>query len=147
MVSTVQSGAEQLWQCANQQCASVLHGPELRYAQVNNLQVPLCPHCGERVVTVKRESETDLPGQMEDSFVVALAGTPVYPFRGRGVFILIAGTITLAIARFAGEFTVSRGMALLLFAYGYLSAYMFDIVLTTANNDNEPPEFPDFSDL
>lgn len=143
----VPADSEQLWQCVNASCGAVLREADLQRTQRDRFEVLQCPRCGDRVLIVKTETATAGPEGATGNFFASVAGALVYPFRGRGIFILIAGTLALCGVRFAAPFALWMGLFVMLFAYGYLSAYLFDIVLTTANNEDDPPDFPEFANL
>jgi hypothetical protein len=77
------------------------------------------------------------------SFFARLPGTFAYPFKGSGLFILIIGTVAYAALTFASGFSLYLQVVLT----GYLFAYMQKIIHASAQNDDEPPGWPDFSEF
>jgi hypothetical protein len=132
--------AEKLWQCMNQRCAAVLRENELLRKELHGMKVDLCPRCGDRVVQVAGAGSAE-------SFFGSLGRAFLYSFRGAGIYILIAGSVLLGLLKLAAGVLLIFGVLILILAYGYLAAYQFDIVLTTANGEDAPPGFPDFSEF
>lgn len=77
-------------------------------------------------------------------FFGQLPGTIIYPFRGTGVFVLVAATLV-----FAGLELMSGWFNLLLTAaaIGYVFAYMQNIIHSTASEDTKMPELPGMDGL
>ena len=69
-----------------------------------------------------------------------------YPFRGRGIYILVGGTIFFGLINIvlAGGLA---GLLVQLVVDGYLCAYLLQVVQSSAQREEEPPSWPDFSNL
>jgi pSer/pThr/pTyr-binding forkhead associated (FHA) protein len=97
----------------------------------------LCRKCGSECLPVQVQIQK--PGGSE-SFYRRLPGVFAYPLRGSGIFVLIVCTIVMAALDF-----VSRGLfAIFIKAlfFGYLFAFMQNIIHATAAGDEEMPGWP-----
>jgi hypothetical protein len=134
---------DRLWQCQDKRCGVMLRAAELQRMFAPGVAVELCPHCGGPVAKMNEEGtalEDEEPTEPAPSFAAALA----YPFRGGGWFVLGVGTMLAGLLAFGLPFLY--GYVISIFVYGCMCNYLFDIVLTTANGGDKPPELPDFSD-
>ncbi len=101
-----------------------------------------CRRCGAEClplhVQVQRSDESQ-------SFYRRLPGAFVYPSRGSGIFVLIVSTIVIFALDFIskGWLSVFTKMAF----FGYLFAFMQNIIHSTTAGDEEMPGFPPFDDL
>lgn len=69
-----------------------------------------------------------------------------YPVRGSGRIILVIGAVLSAVLGFAAGFSLFGGIASLL-GLAYFNAYYHNIVESTVSWNEEPPDWPDVSDL
>lgn len=69
-----------------------------------------------------------------------------YPLRGSGRILLIIGTLLSAALDFASS-AWFIGFAAWAIGGAYFVAYYFDIIVTTVSGRDEPPDFPDITDL
>ncbi len=81
-----------------------------------------------------------------ESFFAQIPMAFKFPILLKGLLMLIAATVFIGFARLASSYG-AIGLGANLIIMGYVSAYMFEIVLTTANGENEPPDFPEFSGM
>jgi pSer/pThr/pTyr-binding forkhead associated (FHA) protein len=104
--------------------------------------VKYCRRCGSECVPLKVQIQA--PGASQN-FYRRLPGVFAYPFKGAGVFVLIVCTIVISALDF-----VSAGW-LAIFAkaafFGYLFAFMQNIIHSTASADEEIPGWPAFDGL
>jgi hypothetical protein len=70
-----------------------------------------------------------------------------YPFRGNGAIIMIAGTIFFSIVSVAQRFAFTLSLFIFIMSTGYWMAYAQKVVLASAQGEEEPPTWPDFSDM
>jgi len=100
-----------------------------------------CRSCGVEVSPVRVEIER--PDKV--GFFTRLPATFGYPFKGSGVFVLIVCTIVTIGLSFisAGWISIFAKMAY----YGYLFAFMQDIIHSTSSGENEMPGWPGIDDL
>jgi len=101
-------------------------------------QIKVCRQCGVEVAPVH------VAVGEEQGFFVRLSGVFAYPFKGAGPFVLIVSMVVLAALGF-----LSGGMsffASMLF-YGYLFAFMQNIIHSTASEDEELPGWPAWDDI
>jgi hypothetical protein len=64
----------------------------------------------------------------------------IYPFRGRGFFIWVVSSLLMIAARFS--------CCLVTFVFsGFLALYYFDIINKTSSGINEPPDWPDVTNV
>jgi hypothetical protein len=92
--------------------------------------------------------------EAETDFWTLLAQALAYPLRGNGPILLAAGTVFLILVEIvmsAAGGAVLIGLAAVMivtvFAGGYTFNYCKRIIESTANGDDDPPDWPDFSDL
>jgi hypothetical protein len=69
-----------------------------------------------------------------------------YPFRGSGISLLIVGGAFFGFIDLLSR-SWRRGLFFLIFGLGYLSAFLFRIVASSAAGEREPPGWPEFTDL
>jgi len=88
------------------------------------------------------------------SFPRLVPGAFLYPLRGDGVILLVAGTLFFSLinaAKFIAQFGLIYGLAALLilvvFGTGYLTNYMRRILTSSAMGEDKMPDWPDLSDL
>ena len=69
-----------------------------------------------------------------------------YPVRGSGRILLVIGAVLSAVLGFASGFSLFGGIASLL-GLAYFYAYYHSIVESTVSWNEDPPDWPDISDL
>jgi len=80
------------------------------------------------------------------SFYRRLPGSLAYPFKGRGWILIIGGAGTFWVASLLA-FVSFLGMLLGFILGAYLCAYMIKIIGRSAAGEEEPPDWPDITDL
>jgi hypothetical protein len=99
-----------------------------------------CRSCG--AVAARAHVEVDAP--QEKTFFRELPRAIAYPFRGKGVLILIVATIIFAALAFlSGGF----GIITTALALGYFFSYAQNIINSTAIDEDEPPDLPGLDDV
>ncbi len=101
----------------------------------------MCRTCGVECVPLAIEFRPEAV----KGFYARLPGVVVYPFKGSGILVLIAGTIVIAGLQFisAGLFSILTKII----AYGYLFSYMQNIIHATAAEEVQMPELPGMDDV
>lgn len=111
-----------------------------------------CRSCGVQCSPVGLEVHANaaIPG----SFFSLLPGVFSYPFKYGGTLILICGTIFLGLvdflrgaSRMGGTFLMVRGLLLQIIFFGYLFAYMQNIIQSTARGDEGEADLPDITNF
>jgi hypothetical protein len=69
-----------------------------------------------------------------------------YPFRGNGIFLLIGGSLFFGFLDWLPSFGIF-GIAVKVIMWGYLFAIMQRIVVSSATGEEDPPDFPEVSDI
>jgi hypothetical protein len=69
-----------------------------------------------------------------------------YPVRGSGRILLVIGAVLSAVIGGAAGFSLFGFIALCL-GFAYFNAFYFSIVESTVSGNDEPPDWPDISDL
>ncbi len=89
----------------------------------------------------------------EDNFFSLLPGVIDYPIQGRGLILLVAGTVFFVLLQLVASLAsigpyggVVTGLAGVVVT-GYLFSYAKSIITSTIENENEPPSWPDFTDI
>ena len=130
------------WRCENADCGAVLRGDEVRHIETPDQVVNVCPHCGSRVGSAD-EGGTVIPHEKPPKPTPAFASALLYPLGGWGLVGLCIATVVVGLLAFGMPFLYSYVITVMV--YGYLCHYLVDIVWTTANDEDKPPEFPDFT--
>lgn len=97
-----------------------------------------------RLQMVRAQPMTAVPRIPRKPFFALLPSAFIYPFAKGGVTLLITGSIFFAMIKLA-QFSM-YGAAVAFFAAGYLSAYLFRIVNSTAAGEIGMPDWPSLSD-
>ncbi len=105
-------------------------------------QHKFCRHCGSECVLVQVQVQAAAAPR---GFFARFPGAFLYPFRGSGLLILIVSTLVLAGLEYisAGLFSVLTKIV----AFGYLFAFMQNIIHATANEEEQMPDLPGFDDV
>ncbi len=100
-----------------------------------------CRPCGVQCAPVGLEvhANSAKPG----SFFSLLPGAFAYPFQHGGALILVCGTVFFA----AVEFLKGFSFYLQIVFYGYLFAYMQNVILCTARGDESEADLPDITNF
>jgi pSer/pThr/pTyr-binding forkhead associated (FHA) protein len=103
-------------------------------------QHKFCRKCGTELMNVQVAAR-----EAPKSFFSRLPGVFAYPFKGSGLFVLIVCTIVISALEF-----VSRGMLAIftkMACYGYMFAFMQNIIHSTTSENEEMPSWPSMDDL
>jgi hypothetical protein len=108
---------------------------------VSGNQSKVCRQCGVEVSPVEVSAGA---GSSHERFFSKLPGVFAYPFKGAGPFVLIVSMIVVAALDF-----ISGGFGFFTRAlfYGYLFAFMQNIIHSTASEDEELPGWPAWDDV
>jgi hypothetical protein len=103
-------------------------------------QRKFCRKCGTELMNVQVAGR-----EAPKSFFKRVPGVFAYPFKGSGLFVLIVCTIVISALEFVsrGLFAIFTKMA----CYGYMFAFMQNIIHSTASEDEEMPSWPSMDDL
>jgi hypothetical protein len=99
-------------------------------------------------VDVSEEAPAEIP------FAAQLVGAFKYPFKGDGIVLMCVGTILFLVvdgARWISGFAPIYGLIavilLTIFGTGYLTAFLRRVITSTAQGDEEMPEWPEIDDF
>ncbi len=130
-------------------------GAKLQVGQEYAGRQAKCPKCGQSsTVTAEEprwpqvqvvEAEDVGPGRASEAFGLKLARAFGYPFKGSGIFLLVAATGCLAVLEFLSW--VPFVWILQILFGGYLCAYYISVVGSSAGGEEELPDWPDFTSL
>jgi hypothetical protein len=129
----------------------LLEAPELAAPRPAGLRVNVVKHvstvetaAAPPVVHSAAESIAAIQPVMyeEPSFYRQLPGAFGYPFKSKGVIMLVLGGIVFL----ALEFLASWSWLIAIISTGYLFSYMQRIVAFTAQGEDEMPDFPEFGE-
>ncbi|HEX7858922.1 MAG TPA: FHA domain-containing protein, partial [Verrucomicrobiae bacterium] len=110
--------------------------------------VKFCRSCKSASAKIGvRRPAGDGKGPAGKSFAGVMTAAWAYPFKGNGPVILIAGAIFFAIAGFAQRFMFLLGGMVYVFTTGYYMAYSQQVVQTSAQDEDQPPSWPDVSEF
>ena len=116
--------------------------------------INFCPHCNERCISATEKSKLyDKP--LKKTFANHIREAFSYPFRENGWIILITGTFMFTainvlsfISRYAGFILgLVAIIVLVLFSVGYLYVYIKNVISESAQGENDPPSWPEFSNF
>jgi hypothetical protein len=100
-----------------------------------------CRSCGVECIPLHTQAARPKAAK---GFYGRLPGVLIYPFRGTGLLVLIAGTLVLAgLDAMGGFFSV----LIMMLAYGYLFSYMQNIIHATAAEEQQMPDLPGMDGL
>ena len=105
-----------------------------------------CRACGDECVPIGQDRTVRIG--MGISFYQRLPSAFVYPFKKDGLMLLISGTVVFAVLQILQMFLgglVSLGIVV--FAVGYLFAYIQRIIVSSAQGEEGLPDWPDFSNV
>lgn len=98
-------------------------------------------------VEVSEEAPAEIP------FAVQIGGAFKYPFKGDGILLMCAGTMLFllvdgarSIAKFAPLYGFIAVIMLTVFGTGYLTAFLRRVITSTAQGEEEMPEWPEIQD-
>lgn len=118
--------------------------------QVGGVQHKFCRHCGTECTPVQVHAQP----VVEKGFFSRLPGAFLYPFRGAGVLMVVAGMVILAMLKFGAMMMqmgslrfLIFGLLLQIFAGGYLFSFLQNIIHSTAAQDPELPDLPGLSNF
>jgi hypothetical protein len=90
----------------------------------------------------------------EISFTSQIPGAFKYPFKGDGIILMCAGTVLFLLvdgARWISKFALFYGfiavILLTIFGTGYLTAFLRRVISSTAQGEEEMPEWPEVQDF
>jgi pSer/pThr/pTyr-binding forkhead associated (FHA) protein len=105
-----------------------------------------CPSCGKACTDLREVAKQEaIDATRTKTFGTAIKRSLVYPFRGNGIIILGCGTLFFGVL----DLFPFGFFALVIFVivWGYMFAFMQRIVVTSAAGEDDPPEFPEVSDI
>lgn len=106
-----------------------------------------CPSCGNACTDlgeVAKQAAVD--ASRTKTFGAAVKRSLVYPFRGNGIIILLCGTFFFGVLDLLPGFGIF-GLMIKVILWGYMFAFMQRIVVTSAAGEEDPPEFPEVTDI
>jgi hypothetical protein len=126
--------------CGNDLCPQCV-----RMQKLGSKFVPFCTTCGGKCIPLAQKSAA-IPKKTA-TFFGSLGSAFIYPFKGNGLLILLCGTFFFGILEFLSSFVFLMALMLKVITYGYLFAYMQKIISSSADGEEEPPGFPDVTDM
>ena len=133
---------EAVWRCTS--CGGYFCSMCIKAASFGKGSFQICNVCGgkcESTETKVRQEEV-----IEESFWKQIPRSFSYPFSGSGGWLLGIGTVSFGIAAVIARYSL-LGVFLSLGIAGYLCAYMFSIIQTSAKGEKKPPDFPEIGNL
>jgi pSer/pThr/pTyr-binding forkhead associated (FHA) protein len=115
--------------------------------------IEFCPSCNaqcRKASDVAKDAARE--AERPKSFTAAIAKSFRYPFIGNGLILLITGTIfygllSALLGSRGALFARGYGWIVWVIMYGYLFAYLQKIVVCSAAGDDEPPPWPEVTDI
>ena len=110
--------------------------------------VKFCRSCKSAAAKVgARRPAGDGKGPAGKSFAGVMTSAWAYPFKGNGPIILLTGAVFFALAGFATRFMFLLSGMVYLFTTGYYMAYLQQVVQSSAQDEDQPPSWPDVSEF
>lgn len=109
---------------------------------VETAQAPPVAHTAREVIAAIKPEIYEEP-----SFYWRLPRTLAYPFNKRGMALLAMGAVFFLIMDVAAKFAFLFWIAIVVFTNGYLFAYMQRIVSSSAQGEENVPDFPDVTEF
>jgi hypothetical protein len=117
---------------------------------VQGVPQKLCRHCGVACTPV----EVQVRQVTEAGFFQRLPDAFVYPVRGGGVMMLVAGTVLLVFLRAGANLMLWGTIRAIIYSLiiqvvigGYLYAFLQSVIQTTTTGDREMPSLPGISNV
>ena len=111
----------------------------------------LCAHCGERALPLLAEQPATARELRRHEAITrpySLKQAFFYPFRGMGLYLFVATLVSMAFVEFLLRFGFGCWKVVLaLGLWSLLIGLQFKIVRSTAEGDDELPDWPDYADL
>jgi hypothetical protein len=109
--------------------------------------VKFCPSCKSQAHKIGAAPAGGRKSPDEMTFGGEMLAAWKYPFRGDGAIIMFTGTIFFALASGAARYAFLIGGFIAVLTTGYWMAYAQKVVTASAQGDEEPPTWPDLSDM
>jgi hypothetical protein len=107
--------------------------------------VKFCPSCKSQAHKIGADAgKKKSPG--DRGFGKEMVAAWAYPFREDGPVIMLTGTVFFALAGVGQRFLFLLGGLVFVMTTGYWMAYAQKVVAASANGEEQPPTWPDFSD-
>ncbi len=92
-------------------------------------------------------NEDDFSVESTESFYLLVWGSFAHPLRGKGLLVLLVGTFLFIVMSFAMNAPFFLGWFAAVFAFGYMSNYMMEVLLNSASGEEGLPGFPGYEDF
>lgn len=109
----------------------------------------LCRVCGERALPVSADGAATVRERRREDAIAqpyALSDAFVYPFRGLGKYLYLATLVSMAFVQFVQLGWGCLPIVIAIAFWALLIGLQFKIVRTTADGDNELPDWPEYFD-
>ncbi len=124
------------WKC--QSCGGMFCNECVVVKKTKFSECQSCPQCEGMCVTL-----AELKPPRRQSFLALLPGAFSYPLRKDGWLLLVLGAVFFLVLSILA-WAPLVGWLISFFAGGYLCAYMMKIISSSANGDEEMPDWPAF---
>ncbi|MFC1594602.1 hypothetical protein ACFL38_04675 [Candidatus Omnitrophota bacterium] len=140
------SDVNALYECRT--CNNVFCAECVEDRRIGDFTAYICRECGGKCehVDARKAVRAGMKGIKEvtsASFWSELPSAFTYPLRQSGKWVLFVGAILFGIlSRFSSMSMSPFGLPLLIIVTSYLCMYLFQVVVTTAYGDDDPPGWP-----
>ncbi len=134
------------WRC--RQCGSVLSENFVAFQHIGESPVVFCKLCGgpcDSLAAIEAKQHEKPPPTRGRAFFALLPGAFVYPFRGQGLILVIIGALFFTFVDFARRIPIANLASA--FWAAYLTAFLFKIITSTTNGEDQLPDWPSFKDF
>lgn len=148
------AGVKPVWRCRG--CGELLCPACVKRRMLQTLEVHFCVRCGGDCEALHSTRKRSIKAASTRSFASQLGDSFAYPLRHHGWGVILGGALLLwlvdLLAALATGLVASVALGvlqllLLVFGTGYLAAYMFSVIQTSARGDDRLPDWPDFGDI
>ena len=102
-----------------------------------------------QICTEEEFAKLEVPEEIEP-FWHDIVGLFKYPVSGSGIYLLIGGTVFVAVLEFIARLPTIffyGSIILSIFLAGYLCAYFISVMRSSARGGTSPPDWPDITDM
>lgn len=128
---------EPVFHCQNTECGGIWSADQIIVERFGEAEIRLCPRC--RLGVEELKPPVHFWERVPDAFL--------FPFRGNGKWILVAGTPFLAFLDHGRAFTFLLWALITVLMVGYFGALLLQITQATATDPKRELDWPDIANL
>ncbi|MBI1177573.1 hypothetical protein GC207_09060 [bacterium] len=150
----VHVGVKPAWRCNS--CGQLLCPECVKRRLVQMNEMHFCTLCGGDCESLVRPKKRSARRSVRPKFGPQLADAFAYPLKNNGWGIILGGALVFWLFDLLSHFALGTvavlamgflKLLLAVFGTGYLAAYMFRVIQTSARGDEQLPDWPDLGDI